>query len=910
MPRPSNSPGVLVAVLVALAQSAVSRAGAESVENEAYKLEANVTGDGVHVVLFDKALNLQLADGPYLYRAARQEYGMSEEAGRKQFGTREDSFRLTNPSVAVDGNALIIRGEIAGLQLEHTLKLPADRPLMEEQIVLRNASDATIALTDFEAGFTQRLTDQSGNVLPEVANSRVVAIPFRHRATDPPGRLNDFTVSELVTQPGNESWVNKDQGVTTVPSRHRWSEGWALVRGKQTFCVFSFNQENMLFSVLSTIADGANRFVRFGGAVMLQGEPAALTRIAPGQSVDLGTNRYQTVEGGYPEAMYAYRKMLDEKGCRFPKDFNPPVHWEQLYDMNNAWNDRPRLYTKAIIERQAAKGRDYSCEALYLDPGWDTALASFLWGEKWLGPRKQFIDEMWTKYGLKVSLHTPLASWMSHVGLSGSWGPNAVSGYPKEAWRISQVGDPRGRDRVPAVRNGRRNLALSPTAKASVSSLIDDGKLPIHQTAHLNDGWYGNDASWVAAKSPAWAEIDLGAEHEIAEVRFGNDRFGQYNDRAATELRILAATKYSADSQASDWRVVAEHRGEPVLKEKVFVFPATKARWVRVDILKTAGGDAPRLDEIEVYESKPASQSEIAAFAKEIKRRARPVPPPDPQICLGSKQYLAEAEKRLLENCADGVVYLMFDGNWWNGGCDNPNHGHPVPYREEDHIRANLDLCQRIHAKYPKVVIEMHDMLCGGNPWRLTPIYYKYGLPGSYDDNWGFELMWGPLDDIKQGRGLALYYSNMGCNVPIYTHVNLACDNDECIVLWWYASTCRHLGIGGTHADPKIVKAQQEGMKWYRARDRFYKRGEFYGIDEQIHLHVLPEEKAFTVNLFNLNNARQTISGQIDLKALGLDPNLQYVSTDGLGKVENGRFQVSAELPPWGTRVTEFRAKE
>ena len=41
----------------------------------------------------------------------------------------------------------------------------------------------------------------------------------------------------------------------------------------------------------------------------------------------------------------------------------------------------------------------------------------------------------------------------------------------------------------------------------------------------------------------------------------------------------------------------------------------------------------------------------------------------------------------------------------------NPNHGHPVPYRMEDHIRANLDLAQRIHAKYPKVLIEMHDML-------------------------------------------------------------------------------------------------------------------------------------------------------------------------------------------------------
>ena len=69
----------------------------------------------------------------------------------------------------------------------------------------------------------------------------------------------------------------------------------------------------------------------------------------------------------------------------------------------------------------------------------------------------------------------------------------------------------------------------------------------------------------------------------------------------------------------------------------------------------------------------------------------------------------------MLANCADGAAFLMFDGNWWNGGCCDPDHGHPVPYRMEDHIRANLDLARRVHAKYPKVLIEMHDMLAGGS---------------------------------------------------------------------------------------------------------------------------------------------------------------------------------------------------
>ena len=79
----------------------------------------------------------------------------------------------------------------------------------------------------------------------------------------------------------------------------------------------------------------------------------------------------------------------------------------------------------------------------------------------------------------------------------------------------------------------------------------------------------------------------------------------------------------------------------------------------------------------------------------------------------------------------------MYDGNFWNGGCLNSDHGHPVPYTFEDHIRANVDLAARIHAKYPRVLIEMHDMIAGGSPIRHTPLYYTYGLPGSWDENWG-----------------------------------------------------------------------------------------------------------------------------------------------------------------------------
>ena len=116
---------------------------------------------------------------------------------------------------------------------------------------------------------------------------------------------------------------------------------------------------------------------------------------------------------------------------------------------------------------------------------------------------------------------------------------------------------------------------MLPTAKANASSVYDAGKLPIHQIAHLNDGWYGNDASWIAGKMPAWAEIDLGAEHEIYEIRLSNDRLGQFGDRGTTDLQILAATKYDADSarcrMASASPSITASR---LLKEEGHCFPA------------------------------------------------------------------------------------------------------------------------------------------------------------------------------------------------------------------------------------------------------------------------------------------------------------------------------------------------
>ena len=346
--------------------------------------------------------------------------------------------------------------------------------------------------------------------------------------------------------------------------------------------------------------------------------------------------------------------------------------------MNGAWDDRAHRYTKAIVEREAALGRAYHCEALYLDPGWDTTFGSFLWGEKWLGPRRQFIEEMKSKYGLQVSLHCPLATWVSIRG---------------------------------------------------------DG-IPL----------------------------------------FGPTPWGPIRPRPAARRPIPT-------------------------------------------------GWAPM---------------------------AHAVP--------GIEAVFGHGRERLLANCADGVAFLMFDGNWWNGGCLNPDHGHPVPYRMEDHIRANLDLAQRIHAKYPKVLIEMHDMLAGGARCRHAGLL-QVRPARQLRRELGLRI-----DVESDGRhrraGRRLYYANLGCNVPIYTHV-ASRDNPmpDLVVV--------RLDLpppGNRREEPRSKDrgGRTGGDGLVPGPRPLLQTGPFYGITEEIHLHVLPRENAFTVNVFNLSDKKRTIRGTVN----------------------------------------------
>ena len=81
-----------------------------------------------------------------------------------------------------------------------------------------------------------------------------------------------------------------------------------------------------------------------------------------------------------------------------------------------------------------------------------------------------------------------------------------------------------------------RNVAREGTATAS-------GTLPgyaTHAVAHVNDGLYGNDHSWICDMPRGWIQIELPAEAEIVRIVWSRDRTpsAKYVDRVSTKYLV------------------------------------------------------------------------------------------------------------------------------------------------------------------------------------------------------------------------------------------------------------------------------------------------------------------------------------------------------------------------------------
>jgi hypothetical protein len=138
------------------------------------------------------------------------------------------------------------------------------------------------------------------------------------------------------------------------------------------------------------------------------------------------------------------------------------------------------------------------------------------------------------------------------------------------------------------------NLALAARGASARASSVIAG-YPIHAVAHLNDGLYGNDHSWIAATSgEEWAEIELPAATRVARVGFTRDRTGRFTDRQPREVEVrlsldgitwqTAARQSRAARPTASLTLPASALSEPTWQGVVnYAFICERDTWSRLD---------------------------------------------------------------------------------------------------------------------------------------------------------------------------------------------------------------------------------------------------------------------------------------------------------------------------------------
>lgn len=194
------------------------------------------------------------------------------------------------------------------------------------------------------------------------------------------------------------------------------------------------------------------------------------------------------------------------------------------------------------------------------------------------------------------------------------------------------------------------------------------------------------------------------------------------------------------------------------------------------------------------------------------------------------------------------------DWPWGGDSCWYDKHRHRVPLTRAQWCEALNDMYIRLHRECPEMVIELHDHVESGE-YRV-PVWYLYDRPDSWDEKWAYEFMWKTFDDLMAHRLFSLYYIRLAEPIPLFLHMNASTDNEHAVAFWYVASCVNHIGVG---AIVKSTDAQRAAYKKafadYNARFEAFARGEFYGIDELIHVHVYPDRRRAVILVFNLDDS-------------------------------------------------------
>lgn len=153
------------------------------------------------------------------------------------------------------------------------------------------------------------------------------------------------------------------------------------------------------------------------------------------------------------------------------------------------------------------------------------------------------------------------------------------------------------------------NLALLDGSEAFAKDVISNGANWKHQTDHLNDGDYGNSASWIGATRDSFAGISFTDPHEITAIAFGRDNLGSYDDRAAGTYSLQYTLVPDPDEFTADedWITIGSitqtsaYPDDDLGLRHLYRFDPVVATGIRLLVSSAAGVQEIAIDELEVF---------------------------------------------------------------------------------------------------------------------------------------------------------------------------------------------------------------------------------------------------------------------------------------------------------------------
>lgn len=392
--------------------------------------------------LSDPDLELVFADRPYTYsitlKTPSQAFTSQELSERDTLPGANSTTVVTGVFSAPDDDLEPQAPEApVTVRLRQVYQYFGDR--LVETLSLKNLSAEAVELDDLRLGFSAGLEERPG--------WRLCAIPFRVQLD---GSRHDYSTEALLAGIyDNATFSLHDHPEPPLTERERLrSEAWAWFNGDRGLLVIKYNNHAIEHSVAGIIDDltgplpddlpeddydldgspqrqlpalpasPTGHVLHFGGAgFCLYHEPTGAQFLAPGQEFTFGVTHYLPFTGGLTQAFRLYREFLEARGHTHPHHYDPPVNWNELYDIG--WfHSNPELlqqnYTRTALLKEAALARDCGCDVLYLDPGWEVIEGTTLWDEARLGTPASLVETLRKEYNLGLAFRTILRTYRDY----------------------------------------------------------------------------------------------------------------------------------------------------------------------------------------------------------------------------------------------------------------------------------------------------------------------------------------------------------------------------------------------------------------------------------------------------------------------------------------------------------------